>query len=129
MLLSDLQTYLKANGLTNVFQGILPDKPDDAIALYEYGGLNPTFVHGQSRPVIERPRVQVTVRHTSYETAKATVENVKNILTVANQQIIGAFYTRISPVQPPFYLERDMNAINGGERHSFVLNLQVEVRT
>jgi hypothetical protein len=75
MLLDDIATYLQSQGVgavgTDLFNGSLPDEPDNCVALFEYAG-SPPDLHWNG----EYPGLQVRVRNTSYPAARAKIETV-----------------------------------------------------
>lgn len=109
---------------TTVFLGMMPSAPDACIALYEYPGLGPDFVFGQSAVSLESPRVQVLVRgaKSDYEAPRAVAETAYRACAAAGAQLIsGTRYLRIAPLQSPFRLGTDDNG-----RVLIAFNLQVE---
>lgn len=131
MLLDDLALYLQAQGLgaaststgeRTIFRGMLPDQPDAAIGLLEYGGMAP--VRAMFPAVVqEQPRVQVLVRQPTYDGARAKAEAIFTALDgVGNTTLTstGPRYGWIAALQSPFLLTRDANA-----RVVLALNLQV----
>jgi hypothetical protein len=127
-LLSDLGGYLDTQSSsitlgTNFFYSTIPESPDNCVALIEDSGVSPVFTQGNSGlPVIERPQVQILVRHTSYETGRALIEDLYRILTqVANQSISGTTYLRVAAISTPTMIERDSN-----RRCVFTCNFDVQ---
>jgi hypothetical protein len=109
-LLEDLGAYLQAQGYgttgTSIFGSYMPDAPDSLVVLYEYGGGEPkrTFTGTYH----EAPRVQVNVRDTTYASARARAQLIWNALdSVVETTLSGNWYNAITPLQPPFLLERD----------------------
>lgn len=94
---------------TNFFYSIVPESPDNCVALTEDGGVSPIFTQGSTNaPKIERPQLQLYVRNTSYETGMALAENLYMILTsIANQNINGVQYLRVIALGNPSLIERD----------------------
>lgn len=127
-LLSDLGGYLDSQSAsitlgTNFFYSTVPESPDNCVALIEESGVSPMFTQGSNGlPVIERPQVQILVRHTSYETGRSLIEDLYRILTqVTNQSISGTTYLRVAAVSSPVMIERDDN-----RRCIFTCNFDVQ---
>lgn len=127
-LLADLGGYLDSNSSsitlgTNFFYSTIPESPDNCVALIEDGGVTPLFTQGSNNlPVIERPEVQIIVRHTSYETGRALANELYRILTqVANQTINGTRYLRVQAIATPALFNRDDN-----RRSLFSCNFEVQ---
>jgi len=78
-LVKDIADFLAAQGLgtvaSTIFYGDLPDVPDSLICLFEYAGLPPL-----PNELLDRPGLQVRVRGTAYETARAAIQSVQNLL-------------------------------------------------
>src|SRR5581483_597610 len=74
---------------TNLFGQYLPDSPDDAVAIVEYGGSPPTRVMGTSNPAWENPRLQVVSRSADPQTAKANARIVWNLLEGVVNRTVG----------------------------------------
>lgn len=120
LLLDDLADYLSSqmgSGWTRavtVFTGILPASPDRALLVTEPTGGFPS-VHTMaasvgSSNVIERPRIQVTVRGTA-ESAQQASRDSYLAYTFLNgfreRSINGTRYLWMDAVQPPFQLPPD----------------------
>lgn len=116
MLLNDLGDYLSSGGIgtvgTDLFLGTLPTAPDNAVAIYETGGLgaihamNPNA--GQAK--VERPRIQVVSRGgaNSYEAARAVAQKAWLLLDgLPTRTINGTQYHWGACVQSPFLMGRD----------------------
>ena len=115
MLLDELATYLAAQGIgtqgVDLFNGVLPDSPPDAVALFEYGGVAPVHALGGGQAKYERPRVQVVARATTYSAARSKIETIYKLLqAVSNASLSSVRYLSIEAVQSPFLLTRDENA-------------------
>lgn len=120
-LLTDMKAYLVAQGVTDtIFIGHMPDKPDAAVALYEYAGL----------PIdpdvdIESPGLQIKVRgpvsETDYTDTRARAETLlRKLHGKKNIAISGRRYIQILARQSPMGMPRDEN-----NRPSFVINFIV----
>jgi hypothetical protein len=118
-----LQSASVATTATNLFLGLMPDKPDLCVALYEYAGASPLEVMVNDAATLERPSVQVIVRgaRNDYPTAKALMEQVRDTLTaIANEDISGERFLRVSQ-------QSSINAlgVDDNDRPEFSLSLQV----
>lgn len=126
MLLDELGSYLQAQALgtlgTDLFTGLLPDSPDAAVAILEYGGVAPVHALGGGNAKWERPRVQVVVRATTYSAARTKIETIYKLLHKLTDTVLtGVRYLVIDAVQSPFFLERDAN-----NRVKLAVNFQVQ---
>lgn len=126
LLLDELGTYLQTNGIgtqgTDLFLGSLPDRPDAAVAVLEYGGLAPEHTMGaNTAPDFERPRVQVLSRHADYTTARQKAEDAYRLLDkLTATSLSSTLYLRIAALQSPTWLGQDQN-----NRHVVSCNFQV----
>ncbi len=128
--LEDLATVLLPGaglGLTfgtNLFAGIMPTSPDQAVSLFEYAGEEPEHVLGPvaNKGGLRHPRVQVLVRvaEGNYLTGRNLIENVANALECANTTINGTYYERIERMQDPFFVHRDQ-----ARRVFFAINMTI----
>ena len=94
-----LQSASVANTGVNLFIGLLPDKPDVCVALYEYAGAPPLEVMRDNAATLERPSVQVLVRagRNDYPTARNLINNIRNTLTdITDETISGVTFLRIN---------------------------------
>lgn len=117
--------YLQTQGIgtlgTDLFVGLLPDTPDAAVSLFEYGGASPVHSLGSGGAKFERPRVQVVVRAATYTAARTKIESVYTTLEqLANITLSSVRYLMVEAVQSPAFLERDVN-----NRVTMVCNFQV----
>lgn len=127
--IDELATYIAANvaGHTlavNFFKGLLPDTPDLATALYEYGGSFGNLGFGVPGLKYESPAVQLVTRGApgDYTTPRARIEALyKQLPRVQGQVLSGAYYLTIRPMQSPFPLE-----IDAANRKKFVVNFTIE---
>jgi hypothetical protein len=127
--IDELAAYVAANVAghtlgTNFFKGLLPDTPDLATALYEYGGSPADLGFGTPGMKSENPSVQVVTRGApgDYTTPRARIEAVyKQLARVQGQTLSGAYYRIIRPMQSPFPLE-----IDAANRKKFVVNFTIE---
>jgi hypothetical protein len=94
-----LQSASVANTGVNLFIGLMPDKPDVCVALYEYAGAPPLEVMQDNAATLERPSVQVIVRasRNDYPTARNLISNIRNTLTeITDETISGVTFLRIN---------------------------------
>jgi hypothetical protein len=87
-MLSDIGTYLQSQGIgtlgADLFLGLMPDQPDNCIALFEYAG-SPPDLHWNG----EYPGLQVRVRGTSYEAARSKIGEIMTALHGLYEQTLG----------------------------------------
>ena len=108
-MLNDISTYLQAQGVgtvgTDIFLGLMPDQPDNCIALFEYAG-SPPDLHWEG----EYPRLQVRVRDKSYAAARAKIGTVAALLHGLHEQVLSdTRYLLIKALGSPEVLKRDAN--------------------
>jgi len=108
-MLNDIGTYLQAQGVgtveTDIFLGLMPDQPDNCIALFEYAG-SPPDLHWNG----EYPGLQVRVRNKSYAAARTKIGEVINKLHGLHEQTLsGTRYLLIKARGSPEVLKRDNN--------------------
>jgi hypothetical protein len=120
MLLDDIGQYLQSKGVgtlgADIFLGMIPDQPDNLVALFEYAG-NPPDLNWNG----EYPSLQVMVRNTSYPAGRTKIEQVRDTLHGLCEQVInGTRYLLIKAKQSPESLGRDDN-----NRCEFVINFDV----
>ena len=125
MLLDEVGAYLQTHGIgtlgTDLFTGIMPDAPDAAVALIEYGGVEPMHALGGGTAKIERPRLQVLARATTYSAARTKIEAAYKVLdALAGETLSGVRYLAVEALQSPFFLRRDEN-----NRVELIFNVQV----
>lgn len=109
---------------TSIFIGMLPDHPDELLAVMETGGSAPTFGFGVPGLKFETPNVQVIVRGArgDYSAPRFTIGLAyKGLSTVQGQYLGLTYYHMIKPIQSPFMLHRDQN-----ERPVFIFNASCE---
>lgn len=107
---------------TDLFKGTLPDTPDVAGSVHEYGGSAPDFVLGRSAIATEFPRFQLRFRGTmrDYQTPRAKAELAYRACAAAANTTLGTTrYQRLLPLQPPYELARD-----GKERIVIAFNVE-----
>lgn len=112
--LDDLGAYVDTNTAltlgTDLFLSLMPDTPDNVVALYEStGGVVPVSTMGSTNlPQIERPELQIIVRNTSYSTGRTLANTLWELLTaVSNTTIESTLYHRIESTSSPFVFDRD----------------------
>lgn len=116
-LLVDMKSLLTSVS-SDIFLGDLPDTPDNCLALYQSGGQDAQHQLGAStEEVHETPTFQVRIRNTSYATANAEAEEVKDILDgLVNQTINTNEYKSI-------FMQGDINSLGRDDRNR--INLTV----
>ena len=131
---AEIATYLAAQGSlgltlgSNLFVSVLPDNPDAAVAVYEYGGMAPIMTLtglGAAESKIDRPNVQIRVRQsmTGLLAGNTTVNAIYGALQGLTEVTLtsgGALFHLISARQSPVFLGRDTK-----ERPEWTLNMQV----
>jgi hypothetical protein len=129
MMLEALADQLQTDGVatvaTNLFIGLMPDSPDDCIAIYEYAGSPPIEVLTDNDATLERPSVQVITRagRNDYPTARTLIENARNSLTnITDSTISGVRFLRVNQISSINALGVDDN-----DRPRFSLSLQIVV--
>lgn len=108
-MLSDIGNYLQVQGIgtlgTNIFLGLIPDEPDNCIALFEYAG-SPPDLHWNGK----YPGLQVRVRNKSYAVARIKIGEVVAALHGLHEQTLsGTRYLLIKARGSPEILKRDNN--------------------
>jgi hypothetical protein len=119
-MLSDISTYLKNQGVgtpgTDMFLGLMPDQPDNCIALFEYAG-SPPDLHWNG----EYPGLQVRVRNISYAAGRAKIGEVaKKLHGLHEQNLSGTRYLLIKARGSPEVLKRD-----GSNRTEWFVNFEI----
>ena len=108
-MLSDIGNYLQAQGIgtlgTNIFLGLMPDQPDNCVALFEYAG-SPPDLHWEG----EYPGLQVRVRNKGYAAARTKIGEVMEKLHGLHEKTLsGTRYLLIKARGSPEVLKRDNN--------------------
>ncbi len=108
-MLKEIGTYLQSQGIgtlgTDLFLGLMPDQPDNCIALFEYAG-SPPDLHWNG----EYPGLQVRVRNKSYGTGREKIQRIYELLHGLHNQILsGTRYLLIKARGSPEVLKRDTN--------------------
>jgi hypothetical protein len=117
-----LQSASVAFAGVNLFIGLMPDKPDVCVALYEYAGAQPLEVLVDNTATLERPSVQVMVRagRNDYPAARTLTEAVRDSLTaITNESISGERFLRVNQISSINALGVDDN-----DRPRFTISLQ-----
>jgi hypothetical protein len=117
-----LQSASVAVAATNLFIGLMPDKPDVCVALYEYAGAQPLEVMVDNSATLERPSIQVMVRagRNDYPAARTLISSVRDVLTsITDETISGERFLRVNQISSINSLGVDEN-----ERPRFTLSLQ-----
>lgn len=104
-ILESIGDYLVTNSLgtlgTNLFLGILPETPDECVAVYENAGSSPAFTMGTGGIVIDYPMIQVIARagREDYPTARDKVESIRVLLaSVLDITVSSVTILRIEPM-------------------------------
>ena len=108
-MLSDIGIFLQSQGIgtlgANLFLGLMPDQPDNCIALFEYAG-SPPDLHWDG----EYPGLQVRVRNKSYAAARTKIGEAMTALHGLHEQTLsGTRYLLIKARGSPEVLKRDNN--------------------
>ena len=120
-----LQSASVAFAAVDLFIGIMPDKPDKCVAIYEYAGAQPLEVLVDDAATLERPSIQVMTRgaRNDYPSARALMDQVRDTLTgITNETISGERFLRVNQISSINALGVDDN-----DRPRFTLSLQVVV--
>jgi len=109
VMLNDIGTYLQTQGIgalgADIFLGLMPDQPDNCIALFEYAG-GPPDLHWAG----EYPGLQVRVRNKGYAAARTKIGEVMDKLHGLHEQTLyGTRYLLIKARGSPEVLKRDNN--------------------
>ena len=119
-MLTEIGAYLQSQGIgtlgADLFLGLMPDQPDNCIALFEYAG-SPPDLHWNG----EYPGLQVRVRNKSYAAGRAKIEEVVTELHGAHELTLNSTrYLLIKAWGSPEVLKRDNN-----NRVEFFVNFQI----
>jgi hypothetical protein len=107
--LKEIGAYLATKSIgtvgTDIFLGLMPDQPDNCIALFEYAG-SPPDLHWNG----EYPGLQVRVRNKSYAAARTKIGDAMTALHGLHEQTLsGTRYLLIKARGSPEVLKRDNN--------------------
>lgn len=122
-LLEDVQAYIIAEGLATVdgvdiFRDFIPEAPDNMISVAEYAG-----VPGSPGIDTQLRMVQISVRNTSYGTARSTSHQLYAMFHQPDDLIMQLTADRwviSQPRQTPFQSGRDKR-----NRSTFVFNISL----
>lgn len=85
----------------NLFTRDLPDAPDSAVALYQYGGQNPERALGATY-IYEKPRLQVMVRDFDPSLAESRAYDIMRFLNSINGDTVsGTYYVDVTSLGSP----------------------------
>jgi len=120
VMLKEIGTFLQSQGIgtlgANLFLGLMPDQPDNCIALFEYAG-SPPDLHWNG----EYPGLQVRVRDKSYQAGKAKIEQIVRVLHGLHETVLGGTrYLLVKARGSPEVLMRDEN-----NRIEFFINFEI----
>ena len=121
-LLVDMSSLITSE--SNKYLGDMPDTPDDLIALYNTGGLDPQHALGAQPPSWENPTFQIRLRDTSYADVIARAEAIKDLLDgKTNQTINSNYYMSI-------FMLGDINSLGRDSRNRIevTMNFAVQVQ-
>ena len=109
MMLKEIGTYLQSQGIgtlgADIFLGLMPDQPDNCIALFEYAG-SPPDLHWNG----EYSGLQVRVRDKSYPAGRAKIEQIARVLHGLHETVLGGTrYLLVKARGSPEVLKRDAN--------------------
>ena len=109
MMLNEIGTYLQSQGTgtlgADLFLGLMPDQPDNCIALFEYAG-SPPDLHWNG----EYPGLQVRVRNKSYAAGRTKIEQIARVLHGLHETVLGGTrYLLVKARGSPEVLKRDAN--------------------
>ena len=98
-----MATFLTINGVQNVYKSAMPDEPNEAVCLYEYGGAGPHLTH--TGIGYRNPALQAVVRAMDYQTARSRIETIYLLIaSLSNDQLGGTMVLDATPNQEPFPL-------------------------
>jgi hypothetical protein len=108
-MLTEIGAYLATKSIgtvgADIFLGLMPDQPDNCIALFEYAG-SPPDLHWNG----EYPGLQVRVRNKSYAAARTKIGEVMAELHGLHEQVLNdTRYLLIKARGSPEVLKRDNN--------------------
>src|SRR3990167_3035417 len=112
-LVEEMGTFLAAQSTrfvlgTRTFLNALPDEPNRASSVTEYGGAAADDVFANDLPVNENARVAITCRSTSSTQARADARaGWLAVHKINNEALSGVSWLRAKAVQSPFLLRRD----------------------
>ena len=112
MVVEELAVFLVSQGLavmgTDTWLHVMPDEPNDAMSIIEYGGDEPDYIQENPKVDTENPRVQVAVRSMQPEVARLRAEMIyQSLMTIRNETLNGTRILWCQPVDTPAMLGRD----------------------
>ena len=119
-MLNEIGAYLQSRGVgalgVDIFLGLMPDQPDNSIALFEYAG-SPPDLHWNG----EYPGLQVCVRNKSYGQGRAKIGQAMQELHGVYETVLGGKrYLLIKARGSPEVLKRD-----AGNRVEWFVNFEI----
>lgn len=114
----DIATYLESQvvwlrrrtstvgGTQNFFIGDLPNRPIEAVGLFEYPGDQSIYFLGGGSP-IERPRIQITARAIRYDRARELIHDIYDVLEDKTITVNGTEYLRVRSIGRPGEISPD----------------------
>ena len=119
-MLSEIGAYLATKSIgtvgTDIFLGLMPDQPDNCIALFEYAG-SPPDLHWNG----EYPGLQVRVRNKSYAQGRAKIGEIMTLLHGLHETTLSSTrYLLIKARGSPEVLKRDAS-----NRVEFFVNFEI----
>lgn len=109
---AEITAYLASNGHgilgTDLFTDDMPDMPDAIAVVYEYTGSLPTWTRDDNAPALEYPRIQLSVRGTSYTDVQARAFAIHaTLLTVTDMMLGNVRIDHIWPIGSGWLKSRD----------------------
>lgn len=129
MMISEIVAYIVAQGAgtenVNLFKDFRPPTPHTCVTVTEYPGRTAADVwkFGQEGVQREYPRAQIVVRGepNDYETPRLKAQALYLLVSKGGPSVMsGTQYYSITPLQPPFLLEKD-----GLNRYVFAVNFEM----
>ena len=104
---------------TSLFIGHQPESPDEVVAIYATGGVEPD----RYLPTAD-PTIQLIVRASDYETGHDRAQEIADALHRLTNQTLGDFYIYYSfLLGEPAHIGRDKR-----DRDEFTINLHLKIR-
>ena len=106
---TDIKTLL--TGITSsIYIDILPDTPDDLIAIFSDGGMQPDYTFGNGNVAMQKPTINIIVRSTIRSTVITYMASIKTALSgKVNQTLNSTLYKAIIQDGDIMHLGRDEN--------------------
>jgi hypothetical protein len=106
---TDIKTLLTSI-TSNVFIDYLPDTPDDLIAIFSDGGMQPEYTFGNGNVAMHKPALNILCRSTLRSTVVTYMGSIKTALSgKTNQSLNGTTYKAIIQDGDIINLGRDQN--------------------